>query len=350
MFIHLITTLLILTGIQTTHSLIQPHITQELVERINRYQDSWTSGPSEYFAHHSTQMIADLCGTFISDETTLPPNTYPFFRSPIQESFDARTAWPECPVIGVPRDQANCGSCWAFASTEAFNDRLCIATNGSFQKILSPQDTVSCCGFLNCMSMGCNGGQPAAAWKFFQTTGVVTGGGYDDIGSGESCLPYGFQSCAHHVTDSSRPSCEDAKKGNTKCTAVCSESNYNTSYTDDKYHLDRSYGLHTVEEIQTDIQRFGPVTAAFTVYADFPTYHSGVYHHTTGSQLGGHAVKIIGWGTESGEDYWLVMNSWNENWGDGGTFKIRRGTDECGIESMGVNGGTVRTSSLKVLD
>ena len=48
---------------------------------------------------------------------------------------------------------------------------------------------------------------------------------------------------------------------------------------------------------------------------------------------GGHAVKIIGWGVEEGVDYWLVANSWNEDWGDKGLFKIKRGNNECGIES-----------------
>ena len=77
---------------------------------------------------------------------------------------------------------------------------------------------------------------------------------------------------------------------------------------------------------------YGPVEAAFTVYSDLPSYKSGVYKHTAGQVLGGHAIKIIGWGTENGEDYWLVNNSWNSDWGDHGTFKILRGADECGIE------------------
>lgn len=59
----------------------------------------------------------------------------------------------------------------------------------------------------------------------------------------------------------------------------------------------------------------------------------GVYTHTAGKLVGRHAVKIIGYGTENGVKYWLIANSWGERWGDGGFFKIRRGTNECNIES-----------------
>ena len=59
-----------------------------------------------------------------------------------------------------------------------------------------------------------------------------------------------------------------------------------------------------VEEIQTALMENGPVQAAFTVYQDFMSYQSGVYKHTSGGMLGGHAIKIVGWGSENGEDYW----------------------------------------------
>ena len=36
----------------------------------------------------------------------------------------------------------------------------------------------------------------------------------------------------------------------------------------------------------------GPVEAAFSVYSDFENYAGGIYKHTKGSQVGGHAIKV----------------------------------------------------------
>lgn len=82
----------------------------------------------------------------------------------------------------------------------------------------------------------------------------------------------------------------------------------------------------------------GPVEVAFDVYEDFLSYKSGVYSHVSGGSVGGHAVKMIGWGTENGSDYWIIANSWNNAWGDNGFFKILRGSDECSIEDSVVAG------------
>ena len=70
-----------------------------------------------------------------------------------------------------------------------------------------------------------------------------------------------------------------------------------------------------------------------TVYRDFMTYKSGVYVYTSGTLLGGHAIKMIGWGIENGVKYWLCVNSWNKYWGEKGFFKIIRGVNHMQIES-----------------
>jgi cathepsin B len=84
--------------------------------------------------------------------------------------------------------------------------------------------------------------------------------------------------------------------------------------------------------LKHEIFQNGPIESSFNVYADFLTYKSGVYQHVSGDILGGHAIRVLGWGVEDGIPYWLCANSWNTHWGDHGFFKILRGQNECGIE------------------
>jgi len=55
------------------------------------------------------------------------------------------------------------------------------------------------------------------------------------------------------------------------------------------------------------------------------SYKSGIYKHTSGGVLGGHAVKIVGFGVENGTQYWKVANSWGPAWGEQGHFRIAIG-------------------------
>ncbi|EER06498.1 cathepsin b, putative, partial [Perkinsus marinus ATCC 50983] len=84
--------------------------------------------------------------------------------------FDARTAFPNCSkVIGHIRDQSACGSCWAFGVTEAFNDRLCVKSNGTFTELLSAGEMNACAP-----SYGCDGGYPDSAWSWVHDEGIAT--------------------------------------------------------------------------------------------------------------------------------------------------------------------------------
>jgi hypothetical protein len=71
------------------------------------------------------------------------------------------------------------------------------------------------------------------------------------------------------------------------------------------------------------------------------TYRTGVYHHMRGSQQGGHAIEIVGYGGSGSSSYWLVKNSWGTSWGASGFFKFIMGTNDCNFESMerGYNSG-----------
>ncbi len=303
------------------------------VETVNNNTKSnWVAGINNKFDGASLKEIKSLMGTVVDPEWTITGrarDSAMVLADDLPESFDARTNWPECEsVINHVRDQSNCGSCWAHGTTEALNDRICISTGGNFTTLLSVSDTTACCNGTKCFSFGCNGGQVGTPWNWFKNQGVVTGG---DYGSTGTCFNYTMAKCAHHVTAPPLGSCDDIVQVQPQCTKTCPD-DADRVYADDKHFSDSSYGVRGVENIKAEIQKYGTVTSAFTVYEDFLTYKSGVYSHQTGAALGGHAIKTIGWGTENGEDYWLCVNSWNNTWGDQGTFKILMG--DCGINGQ----------------
>jgi len=274
----------------------------------------------------------------------LPRRIVPQLDMALPATFDARSQWPKCASIGEIRDQSACGSCWAFGAVEAATDRICIETNATKEYHLSANDLNSCC--TDC-GFGCGGGYPSEAWSWFTKTGVVTGGNYNDF---TWCEAYALPSCDHHEPGKEKM-CPSQEYNTPTCVTSCdSQSNYSSSYSADKKMFATAYGISSnINDIMTEIYTRGPVEAAFTVYEDFLTYKSGVYTHQTGGVDGGHAVKILGWGTESGTDYWLVANSWNPDWGLNGFFKIKKGSDECGIEDNIVAGTFIKLDDDKFI-
>jgi len=309
----------------------------KIAEHINSARVGWRAEVPQRFKNFDD--VRMLCGTWThkhANYTNMNHPLSPFEANPIQAiptEFDSRTNWPKCTVISHVRDQSACGSCWAFASTESFEDRRCIKTGQDI--LFSPEDTAGCCKGATCgFSMGCNGGQPSAALSWMKSTGVVTGGDYfNRTDASGGCKPYSLAPCAHHVPPTPKyPACPTSEYS-LSCKEVCSDNASGKTYSSDKTKGSTVNRFSSVAAMQSAIMTDGPLAVAFTVYSDFPTYKSGVYVHSSGSALGGHAVEMVGWGTEGGVDYWLIKNSWNEQWGDGGFFKIKRGVDECGIEN-----------------
>jgi len=261
------------------------------------------------------------------------------------ESFDSETNWPQCAkVIGDIRDQSNCGCCWAFAGSEAASDRMCIATNATLLMPLSAQDVC-----FNSNFDGCDGGQIDTPWSYIKRTGAVTGsqqqpddGKTDPFAGMGFCSSFSLPHCHHHGPTGQDPypaegaqGCphESSPRGPTSC-----DSNAKAPHNDfknDKYSFSGEIISPNGESaIQQAIAEGGPVEVAFNVYSDFENYAGGIYQHKSGSMVGGHAVKMVGWGVENGVKYWKIANSWNPYWGENGYFRMIRGQDEGGIESQ----------------
>uniref|UniRef100_A0A7I4XTX4 Pept_C1 domain-containing protein n=1 Tax=Haemonchus contortus TaxID=6289 RepID=A0A7I4XTX4_HAECO len=251
----------------------------------------------------------------------------------IPENYDPRITWANCSSFFTIRDQANCGSCWAVATASAISDRICIASKGKKQVYISATDILSCC--RKCGS-GCQGGYPIKAWQFFESDGVVTGGPYLDK---KCCRSYQLHPCGHHGNHTYYGECPEMAS-TPPCKWRC-QFGYRRRYWLDKRHgmPGKAYRLpNSVKEIQRDILKYGSVVGGMSIYGDFNHYKSGIYQHRGGLPGGYHAVKIIGWGKENGTDYWLIANSWNDDWGEKGFFRMLRGTNHCGIEENVIGG------------
>ena len=194
------------------------------------------------------------------------------------------------------KDQASCGSCWAFGSLAAVEAQYNIEKGNPDMDIdLSEQEMVSC-------SPGdCGGWHIPGTMNWLRDNGTVY----------ESCFPY---------EASDAPPCDDH----------CSDWWRNVWKIEGWGSVSSS--IDAIKERLLD----APLPTGMTVYTDFWSYSGGVYEHTSGSVEGGHLVTIVGWNDTEG--CWICKNSWGTDWGEDtyglsgetGWFRIKYG--ECGIE------------------
>jgi len=246
-------------------------------------------------ANMSEEEVMGLLGTFLAEPSAEFARVDVDENMALPETFDGRTHWGKC--VGPILNQARCGSCWAFGASESLSDRWCIQGGKPSHDDLSAQDLVSC----DRGNMACQGGWLDVAFNYLENSGIVS----------EACWPY---SSSQGAVEACRTTCSGA--GTWK-----------------KHHCNA--GSTTVAigaaAMKQDLYQNGPTEVAFQVFQDFMQYKSGVYRHTSGGFLGGHAVKLIGWGHEDGLDYWLLSNSWGNKWGMEGFFKFKQG--DCNIDA-----------------
>jgi cathepsin B len=219
------------------------------------------------------------------DDSVVPP-----------DSFDAREQWPTC-VLPVANQQITCGSSYAISIAQTIAERVCIQSKTQKLVQLSAQELLSC----DVSNQGCKGGYLNNALDYIRSKGLVD----------EQCFPY------------------QADSDTVKCEQMCANPT--------RERIDGYCILFGEDDIKREIMKTGPVVAATQVHVDYLTYKSGVYTKSedVARFSGFQSIKIVGWGVESGSEsepnkgnkYWIVQNSWGEDWGEHGYSRISMGQE-----------------------
>ncbi|KAK4257845.1 hypothetical protein QN277_007380 [Acacia crassicarpa] len=219
--------------------------------------------------------------------TIAPATSSPGFVQQKESCEEAPSSmdWTNKGVVTPVKDQQQCGCCWAFAATGAIESVNAIATGELVS--LSEQELLDC----DSKSSGCSGGFPSYAFDF-----VIGNGGI----SKEDDYPYAAQQgdCRANMQN-----------------GVAKISSYQSVEQSDDALL-----------CATSRQ---PVTVGLDARS-LQLYQGGIFdggNCERDSNYKNHAVLIVGYGSKDGKDYWIVKNSWGENWGSNGYFFIQRNTD-----------------------
>ena len=181
---------------------------------------------------------------------------------------------------------------------------------------------------LECSGYGCGGGTTDVAWDWIIENGDTT------------CTNLCYHGCAPYDSAGSRvPKCH---YGTCDDGSVWAENYTASSYV--------KLTSGDVELFQMELMNNGPLQASFELYDDFGPFFQqnpkGVYTEATGNPIGGHCVKLMGWGVQDNTPFWLFANSWGSSFADGGYFRMLRGKNLCEIETYMSEGFTSRQQQL----
>lgn len=281
------------------YDVLRKWVTNELyIKRINRENRSYK------LAHNQFSGMDEF-----DFKRYLNTNKYEFIQVNEYKTMNRTFAklpesvnWVEAGAVTPVKDQGQCGSCWSFSTTGAMEGAYFVKY-GKLESF-SEQQLVDCDNLRNGgRDHGCNGGLMNNAFSWIEKNGgICTEDEYPYIssdGSTESC-----ETSCREVPNSAPTGFENVLEG-------------------DDYFMEALTQQPVSIAIEAD-QR------------DFQLYSSGVFTGTCGTNLD-HGVLAVGYGTENGNDYYLVKNSWSSSWGDNGYIKLGRGSEyndgqgQCGI-------------------
>jgi C1A family cysteine protease len=256
----------------------------EFIRNENMKNHSYELGMNQFGDLTAEEFKAQVVGGCYQSEKTRV-GTDPIAPAAGLDDID----WRKKGAVTDIKNQAQCGSCWAFSATGALEG----AWYNAKQQLVnfSEQQLVDCSGSEG--NMGCNGGLMDYAFSYWMKKGACT----------EDAYPY------------------TARDGSCKqCTPVGTVS----KFVDVKANDENALG---------DALKTGPVSVAIEAdQAVFQYYKSGVIESGCGRNLD-HGVLLVGYAGNPSPTagYWIVKNSWGKSWGAQGYVNIRAFKNMCGI-------------------
>jgi len=263
-----------------------------IIERENAAERGYTLAINK-FADLTGAEFSGMYGGVSGKPNVTLLGAHSYSGAALSDSVD----WVPKGAVTPVKNQAQCGSCWAFSSTGALEGAWQIATGKLVS--FSEQQLVDCAKF-RWGNAGCSGGLQPHAFNYIEQADLCTEAEYSYTGKNSI-----FTSCKA-----------------SSCTSPGLKKGALTSYK----MVDGN------EQALMEAIMQQPVSVSIEADQDvFHLYKSGIVQGAGCGTTLDHAVLAVGYGTDSGKKYWKVKNSWTTAWGEQGYVRIIRGTDECGI-------------------
>ncbi|CAG9566499.1 unnamed protein product [Danaus chrysippus] len=241
---------------------------------INKFSDL---SKEEFIKYYTGLKREEIPSNEDHKSTDLPES----FNVTAPDQFD----WRKKGVVTSVKNQRHYGSCWAFSASANVESINAIKTGKLID--VSEQQLVDCdIGY----DLGCLGGLAWVAMSYFRQYGAMSLKSYPYVAKEGSC---------HY----------DSRK------VVIRLKDYK--------HVTQL----TEDQIKEHLYNIGPLSIGIAA-APISSYTGGIVIEDCHSSFQvNHAVLLVGYGKENGVEYWIVKNSWGQNWGEKGYFRMQRGVN-----------------------